>query len=279
MGAELVGHYLDPARRPPRVERWSERYSDDQTRLCERYVIPLVADVPCRDLTRLDFKRILNQATTPSAAKHLRACLSGIANSGLEEGYLLVRQDLLRGLRWHGIDASSDPTDVAITAEEIPTVAAVRSLAAAAGELTETWWRELELLLVAWSGMRWGEHVALSASQIDPSRRRIRVDRQVIEIRGHLKETLPNRRRRTTMCRKVWDPAARAVDWPRGGRGWAWTFHSLRHVFATWAIDHSPPIPLEDLSRLMGHSSTRVTQDIYVHMRTDIYDRFYEATG
>ena len=35
---------------------------------------------------------------------------------------------------------------------------------------------------------------------------------------------------------------------------------------------------LEDLSRLMGHSSTRVTQDVYIHVRDDMYDRFYEAT-
>lgn len=76
----------------------------------------------------------------------------------------------------------------------------------------------------------------------------------------------------------MWDPAAHLVDWPRGGRSWAWTFHSLRHVFATWAI-HGPHIPIEDLSRLMGHSSTRVTQDIYVHIRSDIYDRFFAATG
>lgn len=83
---------------------------------------------------------------------------------------------------------------------------------------------------------------------------------------------------RPNYARNVWDPAAHAVGWPRGGRSWAWTFHSLRHVFATWAI-HGPHIPLEDLSRLMGHSSTRVTQDIYIHMRSDIYDRFFDATG
>jgi hypothetical protein len=29
----------------------------------------------------------------------------------------------------------------------------------------------------------------------------------------------------------------------------------------------------------MGHSSTRVTQDIYVHVRDDMFDRFFEATG
>ncbi len=36
---------------------------------------------------------------------------------------------------------------------------------------------------------------------------------------------------------------------------------------------------MEDVSRLMGHSSTRVTQDIYIHVRNDMYDRFFKATG
>jgi hypothetical protein len=31
---------------------------------------------------------------------------------------------------------------------------------------------------------------------------------------------------------------------------------------------------MEDVSRLMGHSSTRVTQDIHIHVRNDVYDRF-----
>lgn len=29
----------------------------------------------------------------------------------------------------------------------------------------------------------------------------------------------------------------------------------------------------------MGHSSTRVTQDIYIHVRDDMYDHFYDATA
>lgn len=36
---------------------------------------------------------------------------------------------------------------------------------------------------------------------------------------------------------------------------------------------------MEDVSRLLGHSSTRVTQVIYIHVRTDMYDRFFDATG
>ncbi len=85
--------------------------------------------------------------------------------------------------------------------------------------------------------------------------------------------------RRSNWGRFVWDRAAERVDWPKNPEGtWEWTFHSLRHVFATWAL-HDARIPIEDLSRLLGHSSTRVTQDIYVHIRPDIYDRFFNATA
>ena len=67
--------------------------------------------------------------------------------------------------------------------------------------------------------------------------------------------------RRSNYGRSTWDPAAVSVDWPRGDDGhWLWTFHSLRHVFATWALDQ-PGLRVEDVSRLLGHSSTRVTQE------------------
>jgi hypothetical protein len=29
----------------------------------------------------------------------------------------------------------------------------------------------------------------------------------------------------------------------------------------------------------MGHSSTRVTQDVYIHVHGDLYQRFYDATA
>lgn len=84
--------------------------------------------------------------------------------------------------------------------------------------------------------------------------------------------------RRSNYRRNVLDPAATAADWPRRADGrWCWTFHSLRHVFATWALSQ-PGARIEDVSRLMGHSSVRITQDIYVNPDGDLYDRFYEAT-
>lgn len=290
-GEHLVAHYLDPNRRPARVTEWSVKHRYEQTRICEKYVLPVIADVSCRELTRADFQDIINQASTASVAHHIRRTLTALMGAGLEEGYVMVGRDLLRGIRWQGETViEPEPVDPAVTEDEIPTVAAVHELAAATAALTGVWWRELQILLVAYSGMRWGEHAALTWEQVDSDRRRIRVDRQVVEARNTLIPTLPKgRRRRITMFpvttpgevalaelmqrrldelepgelvfpaarggwmrrsnygRQIWDPAAEAVDWPKGGRQWRWTFHSLRHVFATWC---RPP-------RWMSMSATR----------------------
>lgn len=204
---------------------------------------------------------------------------------------------------------------------DIPTAGAVAALAAAAAERSGVWWRELQPLLVAYSGLRWGEMAALTADRVDPARRRITVDRQVIETRHALALAPPkNRRRRTTMypartpggadlaalvtrrlaevgpgellfpspkgCwprrsnyrRNTFEPAAIAAGWPRRPDGrWAWTFHSLRHVFATWALAQ-PGARIEDVSRLMGHSTVRVTQDLYISADGDLFERFFIAT-
>jgi integrase len=268
------------------------------------------------------FQRILDAAPTASVGAHLGRVLTALVGAGLEEGYLLPRQDVLRGVRWRsGTPTAAGPAGRAITEAEIPTTAAVHALARAAAERSGVWWREAQILFVAYSGLRWGEHVALSADRLDAGRRRVTVDRQVVETRSALRQSLPKgRRRRLTMFpattpggvdlagmidarlgelpadglvfpdprggrarrsnygRNLWDPAARAVGWPRDPEGgWAWTFHSLRHVFATWALAQEG-IRIEDVSRLLGHSSIRVTQEIYIHVTDDVYDRLYAAT-
>jgi integrase len=133
-------------------------------------------------------------------ASHLTRCLTALVAAGLEEGHLLTHQDVLRGVRWRppaGSETCVEP-GLAVTEAEIPSTAAVHALARACAEHSGVWWRELEILLVAYSGMRWGEHVALTADRVEAER--ITVDRQVIETRSALKLTLPKgRRRRMTM--------------------------------------------------------------------------------
>ncbi len=85
--------------------------------------------------------------------------------------------------------------------------------------------------------------------------------------------------RRSNYRRNVFHPAAVAAGWPRRGDGrWQWSFHSLRHVFATWALDQ-PGARIADVSRLLGHFTLRVTQDLYIASDADLYDRFFTATA
>ncbi len=99
-GGALVAHYLDPTRRPARGRAWSLRHREEQQAYCERFVTPVITDVELARLSRVHFARILAQATTASVAAHLRRCCSAMVAAGLEEGLLLARQDVLRGVHW-----------------------------------------------------------------------------------------------------------------------------------------------------------------------------------
>jgi integrase len=58
--------------------------------------------------------------------------------------------------------------------------------------------------MAAYSGLRWGELVALGADQVDPDGRMISVNRKVVEVRGHLYvETPKNRKFRRTIYPRV----------------------------------------------------------------------------
>lgn len=137
------------------MKSWSVRHRDEQTRYCYLYVLPVIGHLPCRELTRDDFQLIIDKAPTASVAKHIRSCLTGLVGAGLDEGHLLIRQDLLRGVRWHCTDLDGDdgePVDRAVTQAEIPSVEMVHALARRTAERTGVWWRELQLLLVATRG-------------------------------------------------------------------------------------------------------------------------------
>ena len=263
------------------------RHREEQEAYCRRFVALVIAEVELRQLNRLHFARVLGAAPTPSVASHLRRCLTAMVAAGLEEGLLLATQDVLRGVHWRDPATEGDGLDAEeegrfVDEADNPTASAVHALAAAAERV---WWRELQVLAVAYSGPRWGEMAALTADRVDVARRRILVDRQVVEGHHGLALAPPkNRRRRTTMYpartpggaelgallarrlgelasdglvfpsprgawarrskyrRNTFDPAADAAGWPRRPDGRrAWTFHSLRHVFATWALSQPGP--------------------------------------
>lgn len=131
-GAALVEHYLDRRRRPTRGAGWSQRHREEQAAYCRRFVLPVIADVLVRDLRPQHFQRIVDGALTPSVAAHLRTCLSAMVAAGLEEGLLLARQDVLRGVRWTLPRGDTDDRleqGVHVDEAEIPTARAVHDLA------------------------------------------------------------------------------------------------------------------------------------------------------
>jgi len=86
----------------------------------------------------------LNQARTASVGRQLRRTLTGLVNAGLIEGYLLPRQDVLRGVRWlppDGTQMTVESSTRSITEDEIPTIDAVHALVKECGERSRVWWR------------------------------------------------------------------------------------------------------------------------------------------
>ncbi len=66
------------------------------------------------------------------------------------------------------------------------------------------------------------------------------------------------RLRHRNVQRRAWEPIRDALGLPKKV-----TFHQLRHAFAGRA--HARGVTLQDLSMVMGHSSTAVTAKVYVH--------------
>lgn len=145
---------------------------------------------------------------------------------------------------------------------------------------------------LGWSGLRFGEAVALRAGRVDASRRRVRVEEAATEVGGRLEFGSP----KTHEARTVIVPsyviermrpllADRAPDQfvftaPRGGPLRANNFrkrvfnpaaerigipdlvpHDLRDTAASLAI--SAGASIKAVQRMLGHASAKVTLDIY----------------
>ncbi|MCE0764845.1 site-specific integrase [Pseudonocardia kujensis] len=163
---------------------------------------------------------------------------------------------------------------------------------------------------LGYTGMRWGEAVALQVEDVDLLRRRIRVTRAMAEVRGKaiigtpkdherrdvpvpaflvddLAELVAGRSpaelvfpspkgsilRNGNFRRNVFDAAAQ-----RAGLGGI-TPHGLRHTAASLAIQAGATVVV--VSRMLGHSSAKVTLDVYAHLFADdldtVADRLHEA--
>jgi integrase len=84
--------------------------------------------------------------------------------------------------------------------------------------------------------------------------------------------------RSSNFSRRVLKGAYLATGWQDAPGHARWTWHSLRHVFCTTALN-TWGLDVADVSRLAGHSTTRVTFDMYVGSVAGALERARAATG
>ncbi len=146
---------------------------------------------------------------------------------------------------------------------------------------------------LGWSGLRWGETVALRVGRVNPKRRRVRVEESGTEIGGRLAfgstKTHETRTvivprfvmtrlapllegkdsddlvftapgggplRHSNFTRRVWKPAVAAAGVPKD-----LVVHDLRDTAASLAI--SAGASIKAVQRMLGHASAAMTLDTY----------------
>jgi integrase len=155
--------------------------------------------------------------------------------------------------------------------------------------------------LAAGCGLRWGEAAGLDWAAIDLAGAELHVRQVAVELSGRLmlrpypksragRRTVPmpafvvdaltategrtglvagtragTPLRRSNFRRSVWVPAVEASGLPADLR-----YHDLRHSYATWLV--SDGVPINVVSRLMGHEQITTTLNRYTHDARDYED-------
>ncbi|HEY1701925.1 MAG TPA: hypothetical protein VGG75_19635 [Trebonia sp.] len=208
-GADLIAFYLDPDRLPV-ARRWSRSHASMQQSLCERFVALVIAEAACEDVTVVHAQKIVNAAPTSGEGERVRSTLSAMVNAGIDAGYLANPR--LAKVHWQAGDRAVPEAAATVAGEsrlwvdpaEIPPAGDVGALGRALAVGRRGALDELMAQTAAYSGLRWGELVALGVDQVDPDGRVISVNRKVVEVRGHLYvETPKNRKFRRTIYPRV----------------------------------------------------------------------------
>jgi hypothetical protein len=205
VGADMIDFYLSPDRHRP-DRRWSRKHADTQRRLCERFVIPVIAKMICQDIKVAHMQAAVNAASTAGEGARLRRCLSAMVTAGIRSGYLTNAR--LREVHWQAGDRVEPEPSASVHGEsalfvdpaEIPSDADVAKLGQtlALGSRGDLY--ELMVCTAAYSGLRLGELFALTVSQVTTRSRVITVDRKVVEVGGTLFVEAPKgRKHRSTI--------------------------------------------------------------------------------
>ena len=263
----------------------------DYRRTMERDAIPFLGRLRLREVEPRHIKqyreRVASRGVSPNTVRLALAPVRALFATALEEG--AVRSNPTVGVRVAGrvaVDADADRPK-ALTEDE---------LARILGNVPDRWRLVLELL--AQTGLRIGELVALQWQHIDFGRRRILVRRRY--YRGAFAPPKSRYGRRDVpiseaMARRLWDKRKAARDareealvFPsqtgeplnsanlfsrvlkpgRTAAGIEWAgFHTFRHTCATMLFKRG--LNAKQVQVWLGHHSPAFTLEAYVHLLSD----------
>jgi integrase len=303
--AHVTGTYVDPAHGRLSVSEWADRWlagkaavkastRDRYAGIVETHVRPVWGSVRLMDVTH----------------DGVQAWLSGLTVAGLSAGSVVKVHRVLSMILAYAVRSrrlASNPADGVTLPRVTPAekrylnAGQVAALAGMAGP------GRLVVLVLAYTGLRWGELAALQVSRLDLMRRRIHVTESVTEVDGgQLDWGLPkdHERRWVPVPRVLVDELAEHVAGkapddlvftsPRGAvlrvggarRSWfdravelanvpdGFHPHELRHTAASLAV--SAGANVKAVQRMLGHAKASMTLDVYADLFDDDLDAVAE---
>lgn len=267
-----------------RAKTW--RHYEDAWRL---RIEPVLGVREVRSITENDVAAVMAQLTVgPWAVRETFLVLRSVLGVAVERGLIVENPAAMMRI----------PSGPRQNHHRYLTAVEVRQLADACARDGDV------VVILAYTGIRWGELAGLRVADVDLPRRRLYVRRTVTDVSGQLVEGPPKTAagRRTVPLAKVAAKALGvrvkgrgggefAVPAPRGGpmsapnwrRRAKWadaiemagispspTLHDLRHTYASLARAAGADLTL--VSKTMGHSSVAVTGDVYADLFDDELD-------
>lgn len=306
--AKTRGEWIDPALSRVTVGTWCETWLDAQGQLkpttryryagiVAKHITPAWGRVALAEVAPADVAAWLGRLTASGlAASSVRYCHRVLS---LALAYAVLDGRLSRNpAEGVPLPRARDRVKVFLTHGQ------VADLARECGAY------EVLILVLSYTGLRWGEIAALRVSDVDLMRRRIHISQAMAEVAGRAVVGTP----KDHEVRSVPVPAflvnqlaahlagrpAEALAFPAPGGGFlrngnfrrnvfdaatvragvdGVTPHGLRHTAASLAIAAGATVVL--VSRMLGHSSPVVTLRVYAHLFADdldtLADRLHEA--
>jgi integrase len=303
----VFGSVADAAIDKDFFPNWSDESFQNLRSILRIHIMPVLKDRKARLVVKEDCQAILNDIYKAGHSKHTVAKAKRVfvlvGKHGIKAGVWNPGNVPTDGLtmptsRKENMDVQLAPIELT----RIPSESQVDELLAAAKERTKfdegrAWFIVMMAQLCA---LRWSEIRGLTAGSFDWEDRTVSVFSSV-DVRGPKKTKTVSSNRRVVMPAKELKEIRKWVEQqPPGGyliktasgrtltnSNWGQTLkklrkasgypdhmglHSLRHYRGSkWRREGK--IPLEDISRMMGHSNPTTTQTLYLHSDPSYIDR------